>query len=527
MTTWARGVWIQGQNAFATRVEFTVMYGPNRWTLMNHFKTCRAIPVWLFAAFSGHALAGILTVNVADDPAGSGSCPAACSLRQAIASAGSGDTLVFAPGLASPITLGQGPLVVDKALTIQGPGAAKLTISANNASQVLIVSDQASISGLTLADGFITGSAGSNGADGTPGAAGVPGGSGGTGGPGGLAGGACVQVANSGALVLDHVAVRHCIAYGGSGGNGGNGGAGNLNPTDPPLSPGGAGGNSGAGGDATGGAILVYGSLNLLNSSVVDGQAYGGAGGAGAAGGIGYSGSYVFGASGVSGAGGAASGGAVFVAAGSLRITNSTIAGGSGTGGAGGAGVTTTQDVTQGGAGGDSAGGLIRVDASAALADLEFSTFTGGQVVGGSGGSGAGPPLVGPSGTAYGNAISAANTITTLSIVVVDVQPGVSLCDGQVASAAGSVNLSEDSSCSGFTLQGTFAQLFHPLDVNATPWPGYLPLYHSAVIDAAATCQDLAAQTVANDQHDTARPQGAGCDLGAIEADYLFVGDFE
>ena len=212
------------------------------------------------------------------------------------------------------------------------------------------------------------------------------------------------------------------------------------------------------------------------------------------------------------------------MAAGSVRITNSTIAGGSGIGGSGGAGVTTTQDVTSGGAGGAASGGLIRVDASAALADLEFSTLAGGQAVGGSGGSGF---IVGPAGAFYGNAISAASTITALSSVIVDVQSGVSLCDGQVAAAASSVNLSEDASCTGFTLQGTSAQLFHPLDPNTTPWPGYLPLYHSAVIDAAATCQDLAAQTVANDQHDTLRPQGAKCDLGAIEADYIFVGDFE
>jgi len=476
--------------------------------------------------FALHTQAATLTVNDAGDN-GLGNCASTCTLRDAIAASASGGTVAFAPGLASPITLSQGALSINKTLTIQGPGAAKLTISANNASQIFVVSAQASISGLTLADGYSTGTDGSNGAGGTGGSLGVPGGPGGTGDPGGLAGGACVQVANTGALVLDHVAVRHCIAHGGPAGNAGNGGSGNLDPTDPALlSAGGAGGNGGAGGDATGGAILVYGSLSLLNSSVVDGQAYGGAGGAGGAGGIGSTGgSPTFAASGVSGAGGAASGGAVFVAAGSLRITNSTIAGGSGTGGTGGHGVTTTSDVTFGGAGGAASGGLIRVDASAVLADLEFSTLAGGQVVGGSGGSGIAPPFTGPAGTTYGNAISAGSTITVLSSVVVDVQSGVSLCNGFVTAASGSVNLDEDASC-GFSLQGTFAQLFHPLDVNTTPWPGYLPLYHSAVINAAATCQDLAAQTVSVDQHDTPRPQGANCDLGAIEADYLFADSF-
>jgi len=470
--------------------------------------------------------AATLTVNDAGDT-GPGNCASTCTLRDAISASGSGGTIAFAPGLASPITLSQGAMSIDKTLTIQGPGAAKLTISANNASQILVVSAQAAISGLTLADGYIAGAAGSDGAHGTNSGfiAPLPGGHGGTGGPGGLAGGACVQVANTGALVLDHVAVRHCIAYGGSGGKGGTGGDGNLNFGYPPLTAGGDGGNSGAGGDATGGAILVYGSLSLLNSSVVDGQAYGGVGGAGAYGGAGESGgNFVHGASGVSGAGGAARGGAVFVG-GSVRITNSTIAGSSGTGGTGGAGVTYAFGVTSGGAGGAARGGLIGMDASSVLADLEFSTLAGGQVVGGSGGIGVSPPYIGPTGAINGNAISAAITITALSSVIVDVQSGASLCAGVVTAASGSVNLDEDGSC-GFSLQGAFAQLFHPLDVNATPWPGYLPLYHSAVIDAAATCQDLAAQTVSVDQHDTPRPQGASCDLGAIEADYIFVDGF-
>lgn len=485
--------------------------------IVNHNSVVASL---LLAASSSPALAGnTLTVNVADDPAGAGTCPTACSLRQAITAATSGATLVFDPTLASPITLSQGALLINKALTIQGPGAANLTVSANNASQVFVVSAQASISGLTLADGVITGTAGSAGAGGN-------GGDGGNGGPGSTAGGACVQVATTGTLVLDHVAVRHCLAHGGAAGSGGTGSS-TFNPN-----PAGAGGNGGAGGDATGGAILVYGSLSLLNSSVVDGEAYGGTGGAGGVGGVYLSGSsYVFAASGVSGTGGAASGGAVFAAASaSLRITNSTIAGSSGTGGTGGGGVTTGNNLSKGGTGGNASGGLIRVDAAATLADLEFSTLAGGQVVAGSGGQGASgtnPPFFGSPGTPYGNAISAGSTITALSSAIVDVQSGVSLCDGQVAAATSSVNLGEDNSCGGFTLHGTFASLFHPLDVSTTPWPGYMPLYKSAVIDAAATCLDLASQTVSVDQHDTPRPQGAKCDLGAIEADYIFVGGFE
>ena len=112
--------------------------------------------------FAPHTQAATLTVNDAGD-AGPGNCPSTCTLRAAISASESSGTIAFAPGLASPITLSQGALVLDKALTTQGPGAAKLTVSANNTSQVLIVSAQASISGLTLADGYITGTPGSNG----------------------------------------------------------------------------------------------------------------------------------------------------------------------------------------------------------------------------------------------------------------------------------------------------------------------------------------------------------------------------
>jgi hypothetical protein len=57
--------------------------------------------------------------------------------------------------------------------------------------------------------------------------------------------------------------------------------------------------------------------------------------------------------------------------------------------------------------------------------------------------------------------------------------------------------------------------------------PGFMPLYGSSAIDAAANCKDLANATVSSDQNGTSRPQRGGCDLGAIEADYVFVGTFQ
>jgi hypothetical protein len=81
------------------------------------------------------------------------------SLRQAILSASSGDTINFAVN--GQITLTSGPLSINQNLTVSGPGAANLTVSGNNANRVFNVNDvNVSISGLTVADGNATSSSG-------------------------------------------------------------------------------------------------------------------------------------------------------------------------------------------------------------------------------------------------------------------------------------------------------------------------------------------------------------------------------
>jgi hypothetical protein len=103
--------------------------------------------VFACAALSLSANAGVVT-NTNDSGPG--------SLRQAIADAAAGETITFAAGVTGTITLTSGALEIDKDLTIQGPGAALLTISSsNNRVDVIeiVASIVTNISGLTIADG--------------------------------------------------------------------------------------------------------------------------------------------------------------------------------------------------------------------------------------------------------------------------------------------------------------------------------------------------------------------------------------
>jgi predicted outer membrane repeat protein len=77
------------------------------------------------------------------------------SLRAEIAGAKSGDTIVFAPSLnGQTITLTSGELLINKNLTITGPGAAELTVSGNNTSRVFDLQNvAASLSGMTIRGG--------------------------------------------------------------------------------------------------------------------------------------------------------------------------------------------------------------------------------------------------------------------------------------------------------------------------------------------------------------------------------------
>jgi hypothetical protein len=92
------------------------------------------------------------------------------SLRADIAAANSRDTIVFAPGLnGKTITLTSGSLLVNKDLSIAGPGASQLTVSGGGNWRVFLVSSydgsrgkssriHVSLSGLTISNGKTDGS---------------------------------------------------------------------------------------------------------------------------------------------------------------------------------------------------------------------------------------------------------------------------------------------------------------------------------------------------------------------------------
>src|SRR6476620_5328274 len=119
---------------------------PKGMTPMNtqmktfYSNTCRN----LFATYSSALCLIALSTQAATITVSNTNDSGAGSLRQAIADAHDGDTIDF--GVTGTITLTTGELLVDKSVTISGPGAASLTVDGNAADRVFYVS-----SGVTVA----------------------------------------------------------------------------------------------------------------------------------------------------------------------------------------------------------------------------------------------------------------------------------------------------------------------------------------------------------------------------------------
>src|SRR5438067_8949964 len=107
------------------------------------------------------ALSTLTVLNNHDGGAG--------SLRDAIAHARDGDTIVFDPGLnGQTITLTSDELAIKNSVDIEGPGADKLAVSGNDTNRVFDISEglTVTIAGLTITHGRAVGATGGSGGGG-------------------------------------------------------------------------------------------------------------------------------------------------------------------------------------------------------------------------------------------------------------------------------------------------------------------------------------------------------------------------
>lgn len=482
------------------------------------FRASRGIWIWaailamlfVVAASTEPAHAATRTVGNTND-SGTG------SLRQAIADAGTGDTINFT--VTGPITLTSSELTINKNLTIAGPGARALTISGNNQRRVFNVAPGAEvgISGLTISNGRV---AGSNGAPGDA----APGGS--------VAGGG---VRNGGVLTLRNVAVSGNTAAGGNGGLG-----------FSPSSDGAPGVAGGVGGAADGGGIRNTGTLTIRDSAVSGNAAAGGNGGTGGTGGSGSSCAFCAGGTGGNGGnggvGGGGKGGGVSNG-GTLTVINSTFDGNTATSGPGGnggnggnGGIADSYgfggDGGQGGNGGaggtGGGGGAHNSGASSSFINATVSGNTAARGNGGNRGNGgaegsgglsngspggfgsSGAPGAGQGGGLLGGS-SLENSIFA---------PNAASTDGQDISGSitsqGNNLVGNTSGASGFGATdfqnvnpnlGSFQNNGGP--TNTRTLQSGSPAINSAHADPEAT----------KDQRGVIRPQGPAPDIGSFEVD--------
>jgi hypothetical protein len=413
----------------------------------------RAVRVWTIAVcaallFGGHASAATLQVTTTDD-GGPG------SLRQALADAAPGDTIVVS--VTGTLTLTGGALVVNKDVTIAGPGAAALVIDAARASRVFEIGPSftpvsATITGLTLRNGVAASGGG---------------------------------ILNDGTLTLRDATVTGHTA---SNEGGGIFNRGTLYLTDAHVT-----GNTamvGGGVNNRGGLVSIL--RSTISSNTAAGS-FGGIGGgiasdAGGFLGVPTSETLTIRDSVISNNTASLRGGAVYNATGLLTIVNSTVV----------ANACTYMGPTgpclcPGGAGIYNAMGTARITSST---------------------------LAGNSAATAGGAITSLSGVTTLKTSVLASGTSGPNCyvgpSGAIKSDG--YNLSDDASCSG-ALTGVGDRNEVPaglspmgLEANggATPTISLVP--SSLAVDAVAVeaCEAL-------DQRGVTRPQGSPCDIGAYE----------
>jgi hypothetical protein len=136
---------------------------PNAQLNPSVVKTRLTSVLTIVAVLVGFALAGAERAHAANITVSNTNDSGSGSLRQALADANDGDTIDFDLTYPATITLTSGQLVVDKSITISGPGADLLTVKRDSAApnfRIFIVNSgkTVTISGLTISSGSATGS---------------------------------------------------------------------------------------------------------------------------------------------------------------------------------------------------------------------------------------------------------------------------------------------------------------------------------------------------------------------------------
>ena len=231
------------------------------------------------------------------------------------------------------------------------------------------------------------------------------------------------------------------------------------------------------------------------------------------------------------------SGGGIITFGGSVAMTNSTVSGNTAAAGGGifagsGASVTVTNStVSENTAAAANPGGGIFTEGGGSVT-VTNSTVSGNTTSGSGGGIFANGEVTLVYATVAGNnAPVGANVdgngngaLASFGSVVALPGGGGLNCAGLASTTSNGSNLSDDASC-GFTGTGDHQNAGDPglgaLASNGGPTETRLPQAGSPLIDAipAGSCQADGASGISSDQRGVTRPQGPGCDIGAVEVE--------
>ena len=437
------------------------------------------------------------------------------SLRKAIEDACAGSTITFdmTPGhVISPLTLTTGELLINKNLTIQGPGADLLTISGNSASRIFEVNVgvNVTLSGLRIANGKLSGSGTSHGAgilnagnltitnsklsdNSVAGSAGSFNAGGG--------------IYNTGTLNIVSSTISNNSTSGGCHSDGGGVfNSGSLTITSSTVSSNSASDSSGCGGGNFGGGIYNNGTLTITNSAVsgnsVSSISFNVGGGIYNDGTLKIIRSTLSGNS-VSGITGSFNGGGgIYQFSNTLTITNSTLSGNSVSGG------TTNQ-------GGGVFGNGFTIAAS---------TFSGNSSSGGATNQGGGIYIPNSA------IVNARNTIVAGNVATAgpDVFGSLTSQGNNLFGTTSGVTFTGDTATNILNQDPKLS----PLANAGGPTQSHLLLPGSPAIDSGndcvadpAHCGDANIEQMTTDQRDTgfARKVGNHVDIGAVEVSYMIV----